>query len=249
MEVIHPRCAGIDVSKKDAKVCLRVQGSASNATRTTVTTWAAVTSWILELRDYLLNERVSMVVMEATSDYWRPSYYLLEDDGLEVVLVNARDARNMPGRKTDVSDAAWLADLAAHGLVRASFVPPPPVRELRCLTRARTIITRERTCEIQRLEKLLEDACIKLSSVASNINGVSGRLMLQALIDGQDNPAVLAQLANGNRATRSRNSPKRSTAGSRTTTDARPPAKVAVLFTTGVSTTSEALRSWNRSQE
>ncbi|XAS74366.1 IS110 family transposase [Micrococcaceae bacterium Sec5.1] len=194
MEVIHPRCAGIDVSKKDAKVCLRVQGSASNATRTTVTTWAAVTFRILELRDYLLNERVSVVVMEATSDYWRPFYYLLEDDGLEVILVNARNARNMPGRETDVSDAAWLADLRADGLVRASFVPPP-VRELRDLTRARTIITRERTREIQRLEKLLEDACIKLSSVASNINCVSGRLMLQALIDGQDDPTVLAQLA------------------------------------------------------
>ena len=112
-----------------------------------------------------------------------------------MVLVNARDARNVPGRKTDVSDAAWLADLGAHGLVRASFVPPPPIRELRDLTRARTVITRERTREIQRLEKLLEDACIKLSSVASDITGVSGRLMLQALIDGHDDPAVLADLA------------------------------------------------------
>jgi transposase len=135
--------------------------------------------------------------MEATSDYWRPFYYLLEDDGLDVILVNARDARNVPGRKTDVSDAAWLADLGAHGLVRASFVPPPPIRELRDLTRARTIITRERTREVQRLEKLLEDACIKLSSVASDITGLSGRLMLQALIDGQNDPAVLAELAHG----------------------------------------------------
>jgi transposase len=195
MEVIHPRCAGIDVSKKDAKVCVRVQGSGTRPTTSDVTTWAAMTSRILELRDHLLNEHVSLVVMEATSDYWRPFYYLLEDDGLDVILVNARDARNVPGRKTDVSDAAWLADLGAHGLVRASFVPPPPVRELRDLTRARTIITRERTREIQRLEKLLEDACIKLSSVASDITGVSGRLMLQALIDGQDDPAVLAQMA------------------------------------------------------
>ena len=195
MEIIHPRCAGVDVSKKDAKVCIRIQGSGGRATASTVTTWPAVTSRILELRDHLLNEHVTLVVMEATSDYWRPFYYLLEDDEFEVVLVNARDARNVPGRKTDVSDAAWLADLGAHGLVRASFVPPPPVRELRDLTRARTIITRERTREVQRLEKLLEDACIKLSSVASNITGVSGRLMLQALIDGQDDPAALADLA------------------------------------------------------
>jgi transposase len=112
-----------------------------------------------------------------------------------VILVNARDSRNMPGRKTDVSDAAWLADLGAHGLVRASFVPPPPIRELRDLSRARTVITRERSREIQRLEKLLEDACIKLSSVASDIIGVSGRLMLEALILGQDDPAALADLA------------------------------------------------------
>ncbi|MCZ9880699.1 IS110 family RNA-guided transposase [Arthrobacter sp. B2a2-09] len=197
MEVIHPRCAGVDVSKKDAKVCVRVQGRGTRSTTSTVTTWASMTGQILDLKEHLLNERVTLVVMEATSDYWRPFYYLLEDEGLDVILVNARDARNVPGRKTDVSDAAWLADLGAHGLVRASFVPPPPIRELRDLTRARTVITRERTREVQRLEKLLEDACIKLSSVASDITGVSGRLMLQALIDGQDDPAVLAELAHG----------------------------------------------------
>ena len=197
MEVIHPRCAGIDISKKDAKVCVRVQGSGSRSTASTVTTWGAMTVHILDLKEHLLREQVSLVVMEATGDYWRPFYYLLEDEGLNVILVNARDARNVPGRKTDVSDAAWLADLGAHGLVRASFVPPPPIRELRDLTRARTIITRERTREIQRLEKLLEDACIKLSSVASDITGLSGRLMLQALIEGQNDPAVLAELAHG----------------------------------------------------
>jgi transposase len=197
MEVIHSRCAGVDVSKKDAKVCVRIQGRGNRPTTSTVTTWTAMTARILDLRDHLLNEHVTLVVMEATSDYWRPFYYLLEDEGLDVILVNARDARNVPGRKTDVSDAAWLADLGAHGLVRASFVPPPPVRELRDLTRARTLITRERTREMQRLEKLLEDACIKLSSVASDITGVSGRLMLQALIEGEDDPAVLAELAHG----------------------------------------------------
>lgn len=196
MEVIHPRCAGIDISKKDAKVCVRIQGRGSKPTSTTVTTWGAMTADVLELREHLVAAQVSVVVMEATGDYWRPYYYVLED-ALEVVLVNARDAKNVPGRKTDVSDAAWLADLGAHGLVRASFVPPPPIRELRDMTRARTIITRERTREIQRLEKLLEDACIKLSSVASDITGVSGRLMLEALIAGQDDPAVLAELARG----------------------------------------------------
>src|SRR4029434_4115008 len=142
--------------------------------------------------------------MEATGDYWKPFYYLLEDAGFELMLVNARQVKNLPGRKSDVSDAAWLAQLGAHGLVRGSLVPPAPIRELRDLTRARTMMTRERGRDIQRLEKLLrerrlekllEDAGIKLSSVASDITGVSGRLMLQALIDGQRDPAVLADLA------------------------------------------------------
>jgi transposase len=135
------------------------------------------------------------VVMEATGDYWKPFYYLLEDAGFEVMLVNARQVKNLPSRKSDVSDAAWLAQLGAHGLVRGSLVPPAPIRELGDLTRARTMMTRERGRDIQRLEKLLEDAGIKLSSVASDITGVSGRLMLQALIDGQRDPAVLADLA------------------------------------------------------
>jgi transposase len=161
----------------------------------TVRTWASTTNAILRLREHLIAERVSLVVMEATGDYWKPFYYLLEDAGFEVMLVNARQVKNLPGRKSDVSDAVWLAQLGAHGLVRGSFVPPAPIRELRDLTRARTLMTRERGREIQRLEKLLEDAGIKLSSVATDITGVSGRLMLQALIDGQRDPAVLAQLA------------------------------------------------------
>jgi transposase len=194
MEVLHPRCAGVDVSKKDAKVCVRVQGAGRRGTTTTVTTWGSTTAEILALREHLLDQRVSCVVIESTSDYWKPFYYLLED-GLPVMLVNAKAARNVPGRKTDVSDAAWLADLGAHGLIRASFVPPAPIRELRDLTRARTTITRARTKEIQRLEKLLEDAGIKLSAVASNIVGVSGRAMLEALIAGERDPSVLADLA------------------------------------------------------
>jgi transposase len=195
MEVIHGRCAGMDVSKRDAKVCVRVAGSGRRRTVETVRTWAATTNQILALREHLVAEQVSLVVMEATGDYWKPFYYLLEDAGFEVMLVNARQVKNLPGRKSDVSDAAWLAQLGAHGLVRGSFVPPAPIRELRDLTRARTMMTRERGREIQRLEKLLEDAGIKLSSVASDITGVSGRLMLQALIDGQRDPATLADLA------------------------------------------------------
>jgi Transposase len=124
---------------------------------------------------------------------WKPFYYLLEDE-LDVMLVNARALRNMPGRKSDVSDAAWLADLGAHGLVRASLVPPPPIRQLRDLTRARTVITCERSREAQRLEKLLEDAGVKLTSVVSNITGVSSRAMLEALIEGEQDPAAIAEL-------------------------------------------------------
>lgn len=196
MEVIHPRCAGIDVSKKDAKVCVRVQGRGRKATSSTVTTWTSMTSSILALREHLIAERVTCVVIESTAAYWKPFYFLL-DDALEVMLVNARAARNLPGRKTDVSDAAWLADLGAHGLVRASFVPPEPIRVLRDLTRARTTIAQARTKEIGRLETLLEDTGIKLSSVASQITGVSGRAMLEALIAGQHDPAVLADMARG----------------------------------------------------
>ena len=194
MDVVHPRCAGIDCSKKDAKVCVRIQGQGARTKSATVSTWCATTSQILALREHLIAEKVSCVVIESTSDYWKPFYYLL-DDGLDVILVNAASVRNLPGRKTDVSDAAWLADLGAHGLVKASFVPPAPIRALRDLTRARTVITRERTRETQRLEKLLEDARITLSSVASEITGVSGRAMLEALIAGQRDPAALADLA------------------------------------------------------
>ena len=153
-----------------------------------------MTSSILALREHLIAERVTCVVIESTAAYWKPFYYLL-DDALNVMLVNARHVRNVPGRKTDVSDAAWLAELGAHGLVRASFVPPEPIRVLRDLTRARTTIAQARTKEIGRLETLLEDAGIKLSSVACEITGVSGRAMLEALIAGQRDPAVLADLA------------------------------------------------------
>lgn len=196
MEVVHPRCAGMDISKKDAKVCVRVAGVGRRKTVETVTTWSSMTAAILALREHLVAERVTCVVMEATGNYWKPFYYLLEDlPGVEVMLVNARHVKTLPGRKTDVADATWLAQLGAHGLVRGSFVPPEPIRQLRDLTRARTAITRERGREVQRLEKLLEDAGIKLSAVASDIMGVSGRAMLEALITGDRDPAGLADLA------------------------------------------------------
>lgn len=195
MEVVHARCAGLDISKKDAKVCVRVAGAGRRKSVETVTTWGSMTNQILALRDHLVDQRVTCAVMEATGDYWKPFYYLLEDAGFEVLLVNARHVKTVPGRKTDVADATWLAQLGAHGLVRGSFVPPEPIRQLRDLTRARTAITRERSREAQRLEKLLEDAGIKLSAVASDILGVSGRAMLEALIAGQDDPAALAELA------------------------------------------------------
>jgi len=195
MDLLHPRCAGLDVSKRDAKVCVRVASGTRAAARSTVTTWGSVTNQVLALREHLIAEQVTLVVMEATGDYWKPFYYLLEDAPFEVMLVNARHVKNLPGRKTDVSDAAWLAQLGAHGLVRASFVPPAQIRQLRDLTRTRTTMVRERAKEIQRLEKLLEDTGIKLSSVASDISGVSGRLMLDALISGQRDPAALADLA------------------------------------------------------
>ncbi|WP_435084757.1 IS110 family transposase [Gordonia hongkongensis] len=194
MEVLHARCAGMDVSKKDVKVCVRA-ASPGRKTLQETTTWSSMTGDILRLRDHLIAEQVTCVVMEATGDYWKPFYYLLEDAPFEVMLVNAHDAKNLPGRKTDVSDAAWLAQLAAHGLLRASFVPPEPIRRLRDLTRTRTAITRERGREIQRLEKVLEDAGIKLSVVVSDINGVSSRSMLQALVKGERDPAVLAELS------------------------------------------------------
>src|ERR1019366_3059856 len=151
MDVVHPRCAGVDISKRDAKVCVRIAGAGRTKAKSTVTTWGAVTNQVLALRDHLIAEQVTLVVMEATSDYWKPFYYLLEDGPFEVMLVNARHVKNLPGRKTDVSDAAWLAELGALGLVRGSFVPPQPVRQLRDLTRTRTIIVRERSREIQRL--------------------------------------------------------------------------------------------------
>lgn len=194
MDVLFQRCAGLDVSKRDAKACVRIMEEGRRA-RHEITTWTAMTNEVNRLADYLLDQDVGLVVIEATGDYWRQFYFLLEDKGLNVQLVHAKEARNLPGRKTDVSDAAWLAQLGAHGLLHGCLVPPENIRQLRDLTRTRTAITDERSREVQRLEKMLEDSGIKLSSIATDITGVSGRAMLQALIEGQHDPAVLADLA------------------------------------------------------
>lgn len=194
MDVLVERCAAIDIGKAVMVVTVRRpdgQGRRAQETRTFRTT----TAQVLECRDWLVGERVSVVAMEATSDYWKPVYYLLEDAIAEVQLLNARHVKAVPGRKTDVHDAEWLAQLVEHGLVTPSFVPPPAIRDLRDLTRYRKTLIEERTREVQRLEKLLEDAGIKLSSVASSTLTVSGRAMIEALIAGERDPAVLANLA------------------------------------------------------
>ncbi len=197
MDIVHYRCAGLDISKRDVKVCVRIQEPGRARASSKVTTWVAVTSQILALREHLITEQVTLIVMEATSDYWKPFYFLLEEGPYEIMLVNAKHVKNLPGRKTDVSDAAWLAQLGAHGLVRASFVPPEPIRQLRDLTRMRTTIIRERTSEIQRLEKSMEDTGVKLSSVATEMNGVSSRIILDALVAGERDPVLLADMARG----------------------------------------------------
>ncbi len=195
MELLHERCAALDIGKKDLKACVRTPNPAGKRSRRQeIRTYATTTNALLELRDWLVGERVTLVVMEATGDYWRGAFYLLED-ALDVILVNAAHAKGLPGRKTDVCDAAWLCQMGECGLLRASFVPPEPIRQLRDLTRYRTTLTAERTREAQRLEKELEDAGIKLSSVATDILGVSGRAMLAALIDGERDVRVLAEMA------------------------------------------------------
>jgi transposase len=195
MDVIHERCAGIDVSKTDVKVCLRLPATGKRR-RSEVRVFSTMTRDLLAMKDWLIEQGVTLVGMEATGVYWKPVFYVLED-AMECWLLNARHMKTVPGRKTDVADSEWIAKLLEHGLVRPSFVPPQPIRELRDTTRYRTEVIRERTREIQRLEKLLEDAGIKLSSVVSDIVGKSGRAMLEALIAGERDPLVLAEMAMG----------------------------------------------------
>ena len=162
MDVVHGRCAGIDISKTDAKVCVRTQAKKGAKIKTEVTTWAATSSSIIELGKHLVSQKVGCVVMEATSTYWRPFWHLLSEAGLNLVLANPRQVKQIPGKKTDVADCVWLAELCAHGWVRASFVPPTAVQRLKDLVRARTVFARMRGQEVTRLEKLLEDTAVKL---------------------------------------------------------------------------------------
>jgi transposase len=193
MDTVFERCAGLDIGKADLKACVRLPGPRGGR-RQEVRTFATTTDALLALRQWLADSGVQVVGMEATGDYWKPVYYLLED-AVECWLLNARHMHAVPGRKSDVSDAAWIAQLVEHGLVRPSFVPPPGIRRLRDLTRYRTALLQERTREVQRLEKVLEDAGIKLSVVASHVWSASTRAMIEALIAGERDPQVLANLA------------------------------------------------------
>lgn len=198
-EQIVERVAACDIGKAELVCCIRVPHPTRPGRRLQeVATHRTMTRSLLVMADRLAELGVTEVVMEATSDYWKPVYYLLEARGLNPKLVNARDVKHLPGRpKTDKLDAVWLAKLAERGMLRASFVPPPEIRRLRDVTRYRADLVETRTAEKQRVEKLLEDAQIKLSVVASDIFGVSGRDMLAALIAGTRDPKVLAALARG----------------------------------------------------
>jgi transposase len=195
VEQIHDRVAGLDVHRDSVAGCVRMTGPQGGVS-SEKERFATTTTELARLRDWLADRHVTLVAMEATGVYWKPVYYALEHS-FEVWLCNAHHVKNVPGRKTDMSDAEWLADVAAHGMVRPSFVPPPAIRELRELTRYRKTQIDARVSEIQRLEKLLQDAGIKLTSVASKVNTQSGRLMVDALIAGQRDPAALAELAKG----------------------------------------------------
>lgn len=195
MDQIHDRVAGLDVHRDSVTACCRHLGPKGGVVREKER-FTTTTAGLEVLAGWLGERQVELVAMEATGVYWKPPFYALEDR-FEVWLCNARHVKKVPGRKTDMSDAEWLADVAAHGMVRPSFVPPPPIRELRELTRYRKTQIDARVAEIQRLEKVLQDAGIKLTSVASKVLTQSGRAMVEALIAGERDGAVLAELAKG----------------------------------------------------
>jgi transposase len=197
MEAIVERCCGLDVHQSTVVACLLI-GPADKRPRKQVRTFSAMTDDLLKLRDWLQQEQCTVVAMESTGVYWMPVYTVLEDAAFELVVGNASHIKNVPGRKTDVNDAEWIAKLARHGLIRKSFVPPKPLRELRELLRCRRQLVETQTAERNRLLKLLEVGNIKLASVASDVFGVSGRAMLQALVDGTSTPAAMAELARAN---------------------------------------------------
>lgn len=193
MQVLYPRCAGLDVHKDSVVARVRC---VSEPPADEVKSFATTTGALIELQEWLSAHAVTHVAMEATGVYWKPVWHLLEGH-FELVLANAQHIRNVPGRKTDVNDASWIADLLAHGLIRSSFVPPAPIQELRDLTRTRKQLVREIAQHSLRIQKTLEDANLKLGSVLSDVLGRSGRAILTALIQGESDPQKLADLAQG----------------------------------------------------
>jgi transposase len=196
MEVLHQRCAGLDVHKKTVVAAVRL--AMENRLVTEVKTFATTTAGLLALSDWLAGNGCTHAAMEATGIYWRPVWHVLSDGEIELILANAAHVKNVPGRKTDVSDAGWLAELLAHGLIRPSFVPDGQTQELRALLRTRKQFVRERTRHAQRIHKTLEDANIKIDCELSDILGRSGRAMLEAMIAGESDPVRLAALAHRN---------------------------------------------------
>jgi transposase len=195
MDVVNTRCAGLDVHQATVVATVRVPEE-HGGRRSVTATFGTMTADLLALRDWLQAYGVTHVALESTGVYWKPVYYVLEDT-FKLLLINMQQLKRVPGRKTDVMDSDWLAQLLECGLLKASFVPPPPIRELRDLTRYRVQQVRNRSQEVNRLSKVLEDAGIKLSSVASDVMGASGRAMLRALVAGTTDPATLADLARG----------------------------------------------------
>ncbi|HZU66784.1 MAG TPA: IS110 family transposase [Ktedonobacteraceae bacterium] len=195
MQVLYPRCAGLDVHKKTVVACLMLTSDTAQVYKE-LRTFATTTAGLLALSDWLSSQHVTHVAMESSGVYWRPVFNLLE--GLFIViLVNAQHMKAVPGRKTDAKDSEWIAELLRHGLLKASFIPPQPIRDLRDLLRYRKTLVYERSQEVNRLHKLLETANIKLASVASDILGKSGRRMLDCLLEGLSDPEALADLARG----------------------------------------------------
>jgi transposase len=197
VQIIHERCAALDIGKSMLVACVRRPDEGGSGREQQVRSFATFGDELEQLRDWLVAEGVTHVAMEATGSYWKPVWYVLEDAGFELLLVNARHVKQLPGRKTDVKDACWLAELLECGLLSGSFVPPPVIRELRDVTRYRKRLIQDRTREAARVDKTLQDAAIKLGSVASQTLGASSRAMIEALIAGERDPARLADLAKG----------------------------------------------------
>jgi transposase len=195
MELVISRCAGMDVHQATVVVTVRVSDDAGRR-RSFTETFGTMTPDLLALRDWLQAHGVTHVALESTGVYWKPVYYVLED-AFTLLLINMHELKRVPGRKTDVQDSEWLAQLLECGLLKPSFVPPPPIRELRDLTRYRVQQVQDQAQETNRLHKVLEDAGVKLTTVVSDVMGVSGRLMLTALVQGTTDPTVLAELARG----------------------------------------------------